>query len=74
MTVFTYTNARQNFAALLNLASKNGEVLIKKQDGSLFSLKPTNRKRSPLDVKGVSTKITTDEIVDIVRESRVRKS
>lgn len=73
MTVFTYSNARQNFASLLNLASKHREVLIKKQDGKVFSLKLRNRKRSPLDVKGISTKITTDELVDIVRESRSRK-
>jgi hypothetical protein len=73
MTVFTYSNARQNFASLLNLASKSGEVLIKRQDGRVFSLKLSNRKRSPLDIKGISTKITTNEIIDIVRESRSNK-
>lgn len=73
MTVFTYSNARQNFASLLNLASKNGEVLIKRQDGTVFSLKLSNRKRSPLDIKGISTKITTGEIVEIIRESRSEK-
>lgn len=72
MTVFTYSNARQNFASLLNLASKSGEVLIKRQDGRVFSLKLSNRKRSPLDIKGISTKITTNDIVSIVRESRIR--
>jgi hypothetical protein len=73
MTVFTYSNARQNFASLLNIASKSGEVLIKRQDGSIFSLKLSNRKRSPLDIKGISTKLTTSELVDIVRESRSNK-
>jgi hypothetical protein len=73
MTVFTYSNARQNFASLLDLASKSGEVLIKRQDGRVFSLKMSRRKRSPLDIKGISTKITTKEIVDIVRESRSSK-
>jgi hypothetical protein len=73
MTVFTYSNARQNFASLLNIASKNGEVLIKRQDGTVFSLKLSNRKRSPLDIKGISTKITTDEIVNSIRESRSGK-
>jgi hypothetical protein len=73
MQVFTYSNARQNFASLLNIASKSGEVLIKRQDGTVFSLKLSNRKRSPLDIKGISTKITTGEIVDIIRESRSGK-
>lgn len=30
MTVFTFSNARQNFASLLDMASKSGEVLIKR--------------------------------------------
>lgn len=55
-------------------AYRNGDKdLIKRQDGRVFSLKLSNRKRSPLDIKGISTKITTDEIVDIVRESRSSK-
>jgi hypothetical protein len=70
MKSFTYSNARQNFASLLNIASKSGEVLIKRQDGTVFSLKLSSRKRSPLDIKGISTKITTNEIVGIIRESR----
>jgi hypothetical protein len=70
MKSFTYSNARQNFASLLNIASKSSEVLIKRQDGTVFSLKLSSRKRSPLDIKGISTKITTNEIVDIIRESR----
>lgn len=70
MTVFTFSNARQNFASLLDTASKTGEVLIKRQDGRIYSLKQTTSKQSPLDVKGINTKITTQELIEIVRESR----
>jgi hypothetical protein len=73
MTVFTFSNARQNFASLLDMASKSGEVLIKRQDGRIYSLKQRIQKRSPLDIKGITTKIATKELIEIVRESRSGK-
>ena len=72
MTVYTYSQARQNFSAVLDNARKEGKVLIRRKDGQLFSLRPETPSRSPLDVPGVKTRITTSEIVDIVRESRQR--
>jgi antitoxin Phd len=70
MTVYTYSKARQNFSSLLNTASKDGEVLVRRKDGRLFSIRPQIRNRSPLDIKGIRSRISTREIVDIVRESR----
>jgi prevent-host-death family protein len=32
MTTYTYSEARQNFAAVLDEAKKEGKVLIKKRD------------------------------------------
>lgn len=73
MTVFTFSNARQNFASLLDTASKTGEVLIKRQDGRVYSLRQKTTKRSSLEVKGINTKITTQELINIIRESRSGK-
>jgi hypothetical protein len=73
MTVFTFSNARQNFASLLDTASKTGEVLIKRQDGRIYSLKQKTSKRSLLEIKGINTKITTQELIGIIRESRSGK-
>jgi hypothetical protein len=70
MVVFTYSQARQNFAAVLDRALKEGKVLIKRKDGSTFTLTPEILKKSPLDVKGIKTAVSTDEIVNAVRESR----
>ena len=70
MTVYTYSQARQNFSSLLNTASKDGEVLVRRKDGSLFSIRPQMRNKSPLDIKGIRSKMATSEIVDIIRESR----
>ena len=57
-------------ANVLDSSKRTGKVLIKRQDGSIFSLVPEMQLKSPLDIKGINTDITTDEIVSFVRESR----
>ena len=72
MTTYTYSQARQNFAYILSKAQEEGEVLIKRRDGSIFILRPYSTDSSPLDVDGVSTDITLDEILDTIQEVRKR--
>lgn len=72
MTVYTFSQARQNFASILDQARKEGEVIIKRKDGSSFVIKPIPKHESPLDVKGVDLSISSEEIVEIVREMRER--
>lgn len=72
MKVFTYSEARQNLSKLLVLA-QHEEVEIRKKDGSTFSLRAKRKEsRSPFDVPGVSTSVTTSNILDAVQESRRR--
>ncbi len=73
MREYSFTEARQHFASLLEEAKKEGAVCIKKRDGESFYLKPVVPKESPLDVKGVDLEISSSEIVDIIREGRERK-
>ncbi len=73
MREYSFTEARQHFASLLEEAKKEGAVCIKKRDGESFYLKPVVPKKSPLDVKGVDLEISSSEIVDIIREGRERK-
>lgn len=73
MTVFTYSKARQNFSFMLNAARSEGEVLIKRRDGTVFTVRPVIVKDSPLDVRFIRTKVTTPQIVEAVRESRVSR-
>ena len=70
MKVYTYSEARQRLAAVLEQACRDGEVRIQRRDGQSSVLKPEKPLTSPLDVCGVDLGITTDEIVDFVRESR----
>ena len=70
MKVYTYSEARQRLAAVLEQACRDGGVRIERRDGQSFILKPEKPLISPLDVCGVDLGITTDEIVSFVRESR----
>jgi antitoxin Phd len=49
-----------------------GKVLIQRKDGRTFALIPEKNVRSPLDVPSIKAKVTTKEIVDIIREGRER--
>ncbi len=72
MNVYTFSEARQKLANLLERASKEGEVQIKRRDGQKFVVKPLQLKKSPLDVRGINLKISTKNIVNIVRKMRER--
>ena len=72
MNTYTYSEARQKFAALLEKAKNEGRVLITRKDGSVFELKAISESSSPLDVKGINIKISRDEILDILSEVRKR--
>ena len=72
-TVYTYTEARQNLASLLDRAAQEGEVRVKRKDGQTFVIRPEKKEGSPLDVEGVDLNISTAEIVQFIRESRRAK-
>jgi PHD/YefM family antitoxin component YafN of YafNO toxin-antitoxin module len=73
MREYSFTEARQHFASILEEAKKEGVVCIKKRDGEAFYIKPVTPKQSPLDVEGVNLGVTSSEIVDVVREGRERE-
>ena len=72
MQVYTYSEARQKLASVLEQAETTGKVIIRRKDGQTFALTPEKTLSSPLDVPTIKATITTKEIVDIVREGRER--
>ncbi len=72
MKEYSFTEARQHFAALLDEAKKEGVVCVKKRNGESFYIRPATTKKSPLDIEGVDLNISSSEIVDIIREGRKR--
>jgi len=70
MKEFTYSEARQQLAALLDRACRDGAVRIRRRDGHVFVLRPERTAGSPLDVPGLKLPITRDELVELVQEGR----
>jgi antitoxin Phd len=68
--VFTYSEARQKLAALLERALREGAVRIRRKDGEVFVLRPEESNTSPLDVPGLHLDLSRDEIVRFVRAGR----
>lgn len=74
MKVYTYSEARQRLARLLDEARRGGEIRIKRRDGTEFTVRPVRPGRSPLDVPGVDAGLTREEIIAAIRESREREA
>ena len=72
MKVYTYSKARQQLATLLKEASRQGRVQIRRRDGSIFEVSPARAVKSALDVPGLATSLTAEEIVSVVRASHRR--
>ncbi len=70
MKEFTYSEARQQLATLLDRARRDGAVRIRRRDGQVFVLAPELRRGSPLDVPGIALDLRRNEIVALVREGR----
>ena len=73
MNVYTFSEARQKLASVLEEAQRKGAVRIKRRDGSEFEIAPVRSKASPLDVEGVDLGLSVEEIVSVVRETRARE-
>jgi len=72
MKQFNFTEARNNFAFVLDTAKKEGAICIAKRDGEVFYLTPATSKKSPLDIEGVNLGLSSDEIVSYVNAARER--
>jgi hypothetical protein len=69
MKVFTYSQARQRFAEVLDTARRE-EVRIKRRTGDCFTIQYKRESESPFDIPSVKTKASTQDILDAVAESR----
>lgn len=68
----TYQENQEKLSVLLERANEQGEVRIKRANGQIFVLKPEQTKRSVLDIDGIDLDVSTDEIVEFVRDGRER--
>ena len=73
MKSYTFSEARQNFAAILEQARRDGAVHIQRRDGQSFVLLPEQH-TSPLDIPGITPaqSIGRDDILASIQEWRRR--
>ena len=64
MKVYTYSEARQSLASVLEEAHKEGSVGIRRKDGRMFVIRPEPSNGSPPDIEGMNLGITTDGLLD----------
>ena len=70
MKEYTYSEARQRFASVLDKAYREGAVRIKRRDGKVFIVRPEKRRKSALDVQGLNLQIDRQEILNFILAGR----
>jgi antitoxin Phd len=71
MKLYTYSTARQRLAEVLEEASREGEVQIRRQDGRVYAVTPVAKSaQSPFaNVSGAPVKgVTSKDLLRAVRE------
>jgi len=75
MTVYSYAEARERLAVLLERALIEGQVKLRSRDGRVFIIQPERlEKTSPFEVRSVKLPISKVDILEAIRESRARFS
>jgi len=70
MLVFDIADFSQNVAKVFDAASTD-EVIINNKDGKSYKILPVKTGKSPLeDIPYITADITTQEIVELIREGR----
>ena len=70
MKVYTYSDARQQFASVLDEAKRSGCVRIRRRDGTVFGLRPEAPNDSPPEVKGIKLGLDRTEITQLIKKGR----
>jgi hypothetical protein len=74
--MYTTSQIQKQLIDLLQKVLREGQVQFKSNDGQVFVIRPIlserTSKTSPLDVRGIKLPVTTNDILQAVRESRQR--
>ena len=71
MKVYSFTEARQKLAEVLTEA-RDTDVVIRRRNGETFVVRRQLAEQSPLDVPGITTRVSTKDILAAVADSRRR--
>lgn len=71
--VYSYVEAREQLATLLEKAWQEGAVKLRSRDGHVFVILPEQpKKKSPFDVRSIKLSITKDDILAAIQEGHAR--
>jgi len=74
--IYTTSQVQKQLPDLLQKALLEGQIQFKTRDGQVFVIRPMAfgkaSNMSPLDVRSIKLPITTNDILQAVRESRER--
>ena len=68
--LYTYEEAKENLHMLMKHAEQSGAVAIMRKDRCVFELRPRGYGSIPPNMKPVDLGMTTEEIVELIRELR----
>jgi hypothetical protein len=72
MSVYSYAEACQNFAKLLNEAKNSNDVIIKTNSGELFNLQLISKKNLLNNLTNANIGLSREEILSYIKEIRER--
>lgn len=76
--IYTTSQIQKQLPDLLEKALLEGQIQFKTRDGQVFIIRPIASRKStntsPLDVRSIKLPVTTNDILQAVRESRERYS
>ena len=74
--IYTTSQVQKQLPDLLQKALLEGQIQFKTKDGRIFVIRPVITEKitdkSPLDVRSIKLPVTTNDILQAVRESRDR--
>jgi len=70
MEIYNISTAKMKLSAILSEAFISGEVKLKDKKGNLFTIKPLNTQKSPLDIEGIGLNMTSEEVIELIKEGR----
>lgn len=74
MKLYTYSTARQRLADVLEDASRDGQVQIRRQDGRVYAVTPVSASSPFANVTGQSVSgVSSAELLRVVQEEGLRR-
>lgn len=69
MKIYTYSEARERLAEILNIAREE-DVMIQGRGGEVFTIALKKKSCSPFAIPGIKTQASTKDLLQAIKDSR----